>query len=88
MDILKSILNILKDSTPNSESHFDCILEGLSCLRIILKSSGRSIDKKELEKIHSIALKYIKAKSVFISYQASSVICFYLHEFFINFNRY
>jgi hypothetical protein len=67
-DLLKAISNNFK-----STNCFDCVLEGLKCLQIILRIPTKFIDTKELEKIPSIISKYFNASSTFIAIESAKV---------------
>ena len=72
-DLLKSILNNFKTSHTSSNC-FDCVLEGLKCLQIILRLPTKFTDVKEREKIPSSISKYFNAKSTFIAIESAKVI--------------
>lgn len=73
-DILKSILTLFKTfSQSTSKSSFDCVLESLKCLEIILRSPSKFMDAKERENVLIEVEKYLKAKSLFIAIEASKV---------------
>lgn len=71
-DLLKSILQNFKISHVSSNC-FDCVLEGLKCLQIILRLPTKFTDVKEREKIPSAISKYLNANSTFIAIESAKV---------------
>lgn len=71
-DLLKAILNNFKVFQKNS-NHFDCVMEALRCLQVILRLPKKYSDVKDREKFPLILSKYLKAGSPFISIEAAKV---------------
>lgn len=65
-------MNIFKLSH-SSLNYFDCVLEGLKCLKIILRLPTKFIDAKEREKVTSTVSKYLNTKSTFIAIESAKV---------------
>lgn len=71
-DLLKAIMHNLKLSHASSNC-FDCVLEGLKCLQIVLRLPKKFTDAKEREKIPSSISKYLSANSTFIAIESAKV---------------
>lgn len=71
-NLLKSILNNFKLSQKKS-NHFDCVLEALRCLQVILRLPSKFTDQKEKEKVLVTVTKYLNTSSPFIAIEAAKV---------------
>ena len=71
-DLLKSILNNLKVSQKKCKN-FDCVLEALRCLQVILRLPLKYSHVQDREKVLEIASNYLKTISPFIAIEAAKV---------------